>query len=93
MPHQTWEIFVGSKNDERLCDRSFSHGRKAIYTYKLPVRGRYLIEARGYGTAIKKALALAAADGIGAAIVKGGRRMDVRGPAGSDGIFDGLMGI
>lgn len=84
-------MFVGSKNDERLPDREFHGERKYIATYKLPVRTRYIVEARGWSTACQRALSLAAADGIGAAIIKGGIRLDIRGPHGSDDLFYGLM--
>jgi hypothetical protein len=68
---RVYEVGIGSIGDEQLRDRYFTAtGQRGLWVYRLPVRAQYIIEARDILTAQKKALGLAATDGIGGAIVK-----------------------
>jgi hypothetical protein len=69
-PHKIWKVDIGSVDDEHLRDRVYFAGSRSLATYKLPVRGTYIIEAKGQGrVATKKALRLATQDGITRPIV------------------------
>jgi hypothetical protein len=93
MKRRVYEVYIGSTTDEKLRDRAVWSNRRMLATYKLPVRTMYVVEACGMNRAAKKALKLAAADGIPGAIVKGERDITNGGRKPSDDIFEGLLGI
>lgn len=64
------EVHVVSLNDERLADRTYHNGRKGVDIFRLPTRAIYFVEGCGVADTERKALTMAAADGIGAAEVK-----------------------
>lgn len=79
---------VASLQDEKLRDRYYQFSQRGTMVYLLPVRKVYRIETTfGMGMACKKALSLAASDGIGAAIVKTALLL-----GGNDELFFGITG-
>jgi hypothetical protein len=61
---KVWEIRIGSETDEKLGDRVVHRGKRFLASYKLPIRKVYHIEGAGMLTAEKRALQMAAEEGI-----------------------------
>lgn len=69
-PHRVWKVRIGNLDDERLCDRMYSCGRRYLLRHKLPERKSYIIEAKGQvARAEKKALKMASCDGVSSPVV------------------------
>ncbi len=63
-PRKTWEVRIASLDDEKLRDRQYYRGRRQVWIGKLPVRAEYIIESKLRKVAERKALQLAADEGI-----------------------------
>jgi len=75
------EVMIGSRtNERRIMD--------------VPIVARYVIEARGFATAEKKAIKLAAEDGIVNPVIRGAIRLDLKVPEHiSTDLFYGALGV
>jgi hypothetical protein len=67
-----FEFLIASARDEKLGNREYYHGRRYLSPYLLPTVAVYLVEtSAGSLVAEKKALQMAAADGIENPVSKG----------------------
>ena len=68
--YSAFRVRVACSTDERLRDRYYVNGHRRLITYKLPVRGDYIIESVGNGAiAEKKAIRTARQEGIESPVV------------------------